>query len=116
MRMDASKRLSHQDMNPTDIDRISMGGSFEDVRRALLKWEQKRYPERPKYGRVTGRFCKFGEGVLLAEPAKKPVTKQEKNAKRMAGLKEHWAKLSPEEKALRREKINERRRINRKKK
>ena len=49
--MDASKQISHQDLNPTDIDRISFGHSFEDVRRALVRWEQKRYPEKPKYGR-----------------------------------------------------------------
>lgn len=115
MRMDASKQISHQDLNPTDIDRISFGHSFEDVRRALVRWEQKRYPEKPKYGRTTGRFCKYGEGVALIE-AKKPLTKEEKNARRMARMKAFWAKLSPEEKAKRREIINERRRINRKNK
>ena len=114
MRMDATRQLAAQDLNPTTIDRIAHHGSFEDVRRALRKWEAKTFPDRPKYGHGKPLFLKSSEGA--SQIAKGPLTPAERKARRMARIKRHWTKLSPEERAKRREKINARNRANRAKK
>lgn len=114
MRMDASKDLAHQDLNPTSIETIACGGAFADVRRALDKWERKTYPNKPKYGYGTGTFCKIEHGPT-GKP-KQPLTSTQRNARRLARVKRHWDKLPVEEKQRRREIINARNRANRAKK
>lgn len=114
MRSDAQRSLSRQDLNPSTIDRIAVTGSFSDVRRALMKWEAKTYPDRPKYGHGKPLFLKSSEGA--PQIAKGPLTPAERKSRRMARIKRHWAKLSPEEKKRRRAVINARNRANRAKK
>jgi len=114
MRMDATRSLATQDLNPVTLDRIVAVGSFADVRRALMKWEAKTYPDRPKYGHGKPLFLKSSDGA--PQIAKVPLTPAERKARRMARVNRHWAKLSPEERAKRRDKINARNRANRAKK
>jgi hypothetical protein len=112
--MDATRQLATQDLNPTTIDRIAHHGSFEDVRRALRKWETKTFSDRPKYGHGKPLFLKSSEGA--PQIAKGPLTPSERKARRMARIKRHWDKLPIEEKQRRRAIINERNRANRAKK
>lgn len=114
MRTDAVRSIAHQDLNPTSVDRLVVSGSFADVRRALMRWEDKTYPNRPKYGHGMPTFNKIEHNA--GKTTKGPLAPAERKARRMARVKRHWAKLSPEEKRQRREIINARNRANRAKK